>query len=123
LTGTLLLHIAGVGTDDLARGVGAAHAVLRAHGVSPAEADHGRWRRDLCEALGLAGDPTILSRRDAAAALAWDEAFRAAVAVACPESGPLAWLDARLGLPALPSIPPAVEQDRLDVEPLVENRG
>lgn len=82
----LSLHIAGVDTDDLARGASAADAVFRHHGMTAAEADHGRWRRDLCEALGLANDPMVLSRRDALAASVWDEAVRAAVAAACPSS-------------------------------------
>jgi hypothetical protein len=117
LTGTLFLYIDGVRADDLARGVSAAHDVFRAHGVSPAEADHGRWRRDLCEALGLADDATALSRRDAWAALAWDEAFRAAVMAASPGSSRVSWPDARLDLSSQPS----VGLDRFDVEPVVEN--
>lgn len=74
----------GVGADDLVRGACAADAVFRIHGITPTEADHGRWRRDLCGALGRADDPMILSHRDALAASVWDEAVRAAVAAACP---------------------------------------
>lgn len=80
MTGTFKLQFVGAdGADnaDLARGVAAAFDALRVHGVTPAEANHGRWRRDLCEALGLASDPQILSRADSLAALAWDEAARA----------------------------------------------
>ncbi|WP_374567356.1 hypothetical protein [Ideonella sp.] len=79
----LSLHMAGVDADDLERGVSAAREIFRTHGITAAEADHGRWRRDLCEALGLADDPMILSRRDALAASVWDQAVRAAVAAAC----------------------------------------
>lgn len=81
LTGNLTLQFVGaddVAAADLQRAVDAAMDVLRSHGVSPAEADHGRWRRDLCEALGLADDLAALSRRDSLAAWAWDEATRAA---------------------------------------------
>ena len=85
LTGKLTLQFAGAdGTDaaELARGVAAALDVLSAHGVTPAQANHGRWCRDLCEALGLAADPHVLPRRDSLAALAWDEAARAGRAAA-----------------------------------------
>jgi hypothetical protein len=84
LTGHLSLHIEGASPADLARGLQAALRVLHAHGMTPAEADHGRWRRDCCEALGLAADPRALSRRDALAAWAWDEAVEAAAMAACP---------------------------------------
>ena len=94
----LSLHIAGVGADDLVRGAGAADAIFLSHGMAPAEADHGRWRRDLCEALGLADDPMILSRRDALAASVWDEAVRAAVAAARPGSNWASCPDAQLRL-------------------------
>ena len=98
LTSQLTLQIAGVEADDLERGINAAREVLRAHSIAPAEADHGRWRRDLCEALGLADDKMILSRRDALAAYAWDEALRAAVAAACPGSSWVSCPDAQLRL-------------------------
>jgi hypothetical protein len=98
LTSQLTLQIAGVGADDLERGVSAARDVFRAHGIAPAEADHGRWRRDLCEALGLAGDKMILSRRDALAACAWDQALRAAVTAACPGSSVMSCPEAQLRL-------------------------
>jgi hypothetical protein len=94
----LSLHISGVDADALARGAGAAEDIFRSHGIAPAEADHGRWRRDLCEALGLADDPMILSRRDALAASVWDEAVRAAVAAACPGSSWASCADAQLHL-------------------------
>ena len=90
--------MAGVDADDLARGADAAGHIFRTQGMTPAEADHGRWRRDLCEALGLANDPMILSRRDALAASVWDEAVRAAVAAACPGSNWASCPDAQLRL-------------------------
>jgi len=115
LTGTLFLRIDGVGADGLERGRRAAHDVFRAHGVTPAEADHGRWRRDLCEALGLAADPLILTRRDALSALAWDDAVRAALAAA--RAG-----DARASAPdvELRLATPADAGHRFEVEPVVE---
>lgn len=79
---TLQFVVGPVEAARLARGVAAALDVLRAHGVTPAEANHGRWRRDLSEALGLAADLQVLSRRDSLAALAWDEAARAGCAAA-----------------------------------------
>lgn len=91
------------------RGAGAADDVFRRRGMTPAEADHGRWRRDLCEALGLADDPMILSRRDALAASVWDEAVRAAVAAACPGSHWAACPDAQLRLNNQPLPQVAVE--------------
>lgn len=91
------------------RGAGAADDVFRRRGMTPAEADHGRWRRDLCEALGLADDPMILSRRDALAASVWDEAVRAAVAAACLGSTWASYPDAQLRLNNQPLPQVAVE--------------
>lgn len=96
LGGHLTLAITGADDASLKRGAAAARAALRAHGVSPAEAEHGRWRRDLCEAMGLASDPTILSWRDAQAALAWDDAVRAAAIAACPPGAVAPGTDVKL---------------------------
>ncbi|MEK8033494.1 hypothetical protein AACH06_21955 [Ideonella sp. DXS29W] len=74
----LELQMEGADDDTLRRGLEAAAAVLNAHGVSAADADHGRWRREASEALGLADDRAVFSVRDSRAALAWDEAVQAA---------------------------------------------
>jgi hypothetical protein len=108
LASNLSLHIDGIDADDLARGVRAAEEIFRDHSMSPAEADHGRWRRDLCEALGLADDPMALSRRDATAAYVWDEAVRAALAAACPWNQPAVGLEAQLRLTPAPVRPMAL---------------
>ncbi|HEX5688186.1 MAG TPA: hypothetical protein VFY73_29560 [Ideonella sp.] len=115
--GTLALDVAGADALALERGVSAAHEVLNAHGVSPCEADYGRWRRDLSEALGLANDPVVLTKRDALTALAWDEALRAAISAACAHGCADLHVDARLrivesgAISPRPHAAPAVELD------------
>lgn len=106
LSGNLTLRFADddAGAADLARGAAAALHILRAHGVTPAEANHGRWRRDLCEALGLAADPHILSHADALAALAWDEAARAGrLAAGITDDAAMRLVEAHSSLSPLPS--------------------
>jgi hypothetical protein len=67
--------------------------------------------------LGLANDPMVLTKRDALAALAWDEALRAAVSAACPRGGADLRVDAHLrivesgAISPRPLAAPAVEVD------------